>query len=63
MDLDEVNDWAVQGNYNYIVLDSAETYIGTLQDYEEVYRIDIDPTQDTNSYDREYILYRLAEGR
>ena len=63
VDLDEVNDWAVQGNYNYIVLDSAETYIGTLQDYEEVYRIDIDPTQDTNSYDREYILYRLAEGR
>lgn len=62
VDLDEVNDWAVQGDYNYIVLDSAETYIGTLQDYEEVYRIDIDPTQDTNSYDREYILYRLAEG-
>lgn len=63
VDLDEVNDWAVQGDYNYIVLDSAETYIGTLQDYEEVYRIDIDPTQDTNPYDREYILYRLTEGR
>lgn len=63
VDLDEVNRWAVQGGYNYIVLDSGETYTGTLPDYEEVYRIDVDPTQDTNAYDREYILYRLAEGR
>lgn len=63
VDLDEVNRWAVQGGYNYIVLDSGETYTGALSDYEEVYRIDIDPTQDTNSYDREYRLYRLAEGR
>lgn len=63
VDLNEVDHWAVKGGYNYIVLDSAETYTGTLQDYEEVYRVDIDPAQDTNSYDREYILYRLAEGR
>lgn len=63
VNLDEVNYWAVQGSYNYIVLDSAETYIGTLQDYEEVYRVDVDPTQDTNAYDREYILYRVAMGR
>lgn len=63
VDLDVVNAWAVQGGYNYIVLDSAETYVGTLQDYEEVYRVDVDQTQDTNAYDREYILYRVAAGR
>ena len=63
VDLDEVNHWAVEGGYNYIVLDSGETYAGTLSDYEEVYRVDVDPAQDTDDYDREYILYRLAEGR
>lgn len=63
VDLDEVNHWAVKGGYNYIVLDSMENYTGTLQDYEEVYRVDIDPAQDTNSYDREYILYRLTKRR
>ena len=63
VDLEEVNHWAVAGGYNYIVLDSGKTYTGILPDYEEVYRVDVDPAQDTNDYDREYILYRLAEGR
>lgn len=63
VNLDEVNYWAVVGGYNYIVLDSAESYIGSLQDYEEVYRVDVDPEQDTDYYDREYTIYRLAEGR
>lgn len=63
VDLYEVNYWARRGGYNYIVLDSAETYTGALKDYEVVYRVDIDPAQNTNAYDRAYILYRLAEGR
>lgn len=61
VDLDQVNEWAVKGGYNYIVLDSGETYQNILHNYQEVYRIDVDPTKDTNSYDREYIVYRLIE--
>lgn len=58
VDLEKVDHWAMEGGYNYIVLDTLENYENNLENYEEIYRVDIDPSQDTNSYDREYILYR-----
>lgn len=61
VDLCQVEYWAKEGGYNYIVLASDEQYEGELVSYQEVYRIDVDPSRDTNSYDREYILYRLTE--
>ena len=61
IDLCQVEYWAKEGGYNYIILDSADKYMGKLSVYQEVYRIDIDPSKDTNAYDREYILYRLTE--
>lgn len=61
IDLCQVEYWAKEGGYNYIILDSADKYMGELSVYQEVYRIDIDPSKDTNAYDREYILYRLTE--
>lgn len=61
VDLTNISQYAAQGGYNYIVLDSQGTYTGALRNYEEVYRVDTDPTQDSNAYDREYILYRLME--
>lgn len=61
IDLHQVEYWAKKGNYSYIVLDSSEHYKGKLSDYQEVYRIDVDQSKDSNPYDREYILYRLEE--
>lgn len=61
VDLCQLEYWAKEGGYNYIVLASDEQYEGELVSYQEVYRIDVDPSRDTNSYDREYILYRLTE--
>lgn len=61
IDLCQVEYWAKEGGYNYIILDSADRYMGELSAYQEVYRIDVDPSKDTNAYDREYILYRLTE--
>lgn len=61
INLCEVSYWAKEGGYNYIVLDPEKTYDGTLIHYQEVYRVDVDPENDTNAYDREYIVYRLAE--
>lgn len=61
VDLDEVSFWAQKGGYNYIVLCADKTCTGTLKNYQEVYRIDADPSRDTNSYEMEYILYRLAK--
>lgn len=62
VDLSEMEYWAKEGGYNYIVLDSDEQYKGELHSYKEVYRIDVDPQKDTNPYDREYVLYRLVKG-
>ena len=61
IDLNEVEYWAIEGEYNYIVLDSDEQYKGKFHAYQEVYRIDVDPLKDTNAYDREYTLYRLTK--
>lgn len=61
INLCEVSYWAQEGGYNYIVLDSQKDYEGTLTHYREVYRVDVDPDKDTNSYDREYTVYRLSE--
>lgn len=61
VDLKTVDDLAVQGGYNYLVLDPRRSYTGALQSYEEVCTVDIDPTQDTSDYDSPYILYRLVE--
>lgn len=61
IDLCQVEHWAKEGGYNYIILDSADRYVGELSAYQEVYRIDVDPSKDTNAYDREYTLYRLTE--
>lgn len=61
IDLCQVEHWAKEGGYNYIVLDSGEQYKGKFSFYQEVYRIDVDPSKDTNSYDREYTVYRLIE--
>lgn len=63
IDLYQVEHWAKEGEYNYIVLDSGKEYRGSFRSYQEVYRIDADPVKDTNAYDREYILYRLTEER
>ena len=63
IDLCELEYWAKEGGYNYIVLNSDEQYKGKLNAYQEVYRIDTDPLKDTSAYDREYILYRLTEVR
>lgn len=61
VDLDKMDALAMEGGYNYLVLDTTRAYTGSLKDFEEVWRIDTDPAQDTTAYDREYILYRLAE--
>ena len=62
--LEELAQQAITGGYNYIVLAAEGDYIGALTDcgFEEVYRIDTDSMQDTNSYDKEYVLYRVVEG-
>lgn len=61
IDLCQVEYWAQKGGYNYIVLDSDGQYKGSLNIYEEVYRVDLEPLRDGNAYEREYVLYRLAE--
>lgn len=64
VDLDQLAYWAAEGDYHYLVLAADGDYTGsvTQHGFEEMYRIDVDPTKDTNSYDKEYVLYRLAEG-
>ncbi len=64
LQVEELARKAVDGGYNYIVLAAQEEYAGdiTACGFEEVYRIDTDPEKDTNSYDREYVLYRVTEG-
>lgn len=54
---------SAEGGYNYIVLAADGDYIGSLADsgYKEIYRVDLDPRQDTDDYDKEYILYRIQE--
>lgn len=64
INLDELAQWAAKGGYNYLVLAEDGNYTGDVTDFgfEEIWRIDVDPVKDTNSYDKEYILYRFAEG-
>lgn len=62
LDLDRLDALAVEGGYNYLVVDTGRACTGALHDFEEIGRIDTDPAQDTTDYDREYILYRRAEG-
>lgn len=64
VDLDQLAYWAAEGGYHYLVLASDGDYIGsvTAHGFEEICCIDVDPVKDTNSYDKEYVLYRLAEG-
>lgn len=61
VDLKTVDELAVQGGYNYLVLDSDWAYTGALQSYEKVCSVDIDPTQDTTAYDSAYVLYRRVK--
>lgn len=61
IDLREVAYWAQKGGYSYIVLDTSKDYKGTLESYQEVFRVDTDTSKDTNAYDREYVVYRLKE--
>lgn len=64
VDLDQLAYWAAEGGYHYLVLAADGDYTGsvTAHGFAEIYRIDVDPVKDTNSYDKEYVLYRLAEG-
>lgn len=61
IDLNQLEYWAQKGGYSYIVLDSGEQYKGNLSVYQEVYRVDVEPLNDDNPYEREYVLYRLRE--
>lgn len=64
VDLDQLAYWAAEGGYSYLVLAADGDYTGSVtgHGFTEVCRVDVDPEKDTNSYDKEYILYRLAEG-
>lgn len=62
VNLEEVEYWALQGGYNYIVLSTKDPRYGGFVEYEEVWRVDVDPQQDTDRYDWEYVVYRLKEG-
>lgn len=63
VDLEQAGALAAELQYNYIVLPADNDYTGTLEacGYEEIDRVNTDKDVIYNSYDEEYILYRLQK--
>lgn len=61
INLDHVSSLAADFGCTYVVLQADANYIGCMEDYIEIWRIDLEDEINVPYYNDEYILYRVKE--